>query len=171
VRVQPVADATDPAPPADDAWNVAAQHDMDALPRQPATLVEAGLGPARLDRPHTQLEHGALRRRTLWRKLEENALAEPRLSEANDLRRRAERERGASNRSGDHDASVRTLADVACEHAAVESDLPQRAPPETDKCERESGEGETPKVAREESAGGRPAGGRKKDHPRKTQPH
>ena len=64
MRVQPVGDATDPTPPADDARIVAAQHDVDALPREPATLVEAGLGPSRLDRPRAELEHGPLRGRT-----------------------------------------------------------------------------------------------------------
>ena len=65
VRVQPVGDATDPAPPADDASTLPAHHDVDAAAREPPALVEAGLGPSRRDRSRTQLEHGALRRRTL----------------------------------------------------------------------------------------------------------
>ena len=77
VRAQPVADATDPAPPADDPPAVvAAQHDMHAATREPAALVEAGLGPARRDRPRTQLEHGALGRRPLGRQLEQHPLAD-----------------------------------------------------------------------------------------------
>ena len=75
VRVQPVGDATDPAPPADEACVVAAQHDVDALPRQPRTLVEAGLGPARRDRLCAQLENCPLRGCALARQLEQDALA------------------------------------------------------------------------------------------------
>ena len=93
VRVQPVGDATDPAPPADEARVVAAQHDVDALPRQPRTLVEAGLGPARRDRLRAQLEDGALRGRAPGRQLEQDALPELQLSEALDLCRRTKCER------------------------------------------------------------------------------
>jgi hypothetical protein len=49
VRVQPVGDATDPTPPADDADILASHHDVHAAAREPATLVEAGLGPTRRD--------------------------------------------------------------------------------------------------------------------------
>ena len=78
VRAQPVGDATDPTPPADDARALPAEHDVDAAAAKPAALVEAGLGPTRRDRPRAQLEHGSLRRCALRRKLEEDALAEPR---------------------------------------------------------------------------------------------
>ena len=96
VRAQPVGDATDPTPPADDAHAFPAQHDVHAAPGKPAALVEAGLGPTRRDRPRAQLEHGALRRRALRRKLEQHPLAEPGRAESADLGRHADRERRAS---------------------------------------------------------------------------
>ena len=62
VRAQPVGDATDPAPPADDPYLVCAQHDVDPAPRQPGTLIEAGLGPTRRDQPRAHdLQHGTAR--------------------------------------------------------------------------------------------------------------
>ena len=76
--------ATPPIPPRRPTIRgaLAAQHDVDAAAREPAALVEAGLGPTRLDRPRAQLEDGALRRRALGRELEQHALADPRRPEA-----------------------------------------------------------------------------------------
>ena len=128
MRVQPVGDATDPAPPADEARVVAAQHDVDALPRQPRTLVEAGLGPTRRDRLRAQLEDGALRGRPLGRQLEQDALPELHLSEAHDLCRRTKCERRPADRAGDDDARIGALADPSGQDAAVERAFAERAP-------------------------------------------
>ena len=49
---------------------------MDAPPSEPASLVEAGLGPSRGDRARSELEHGTLGRSTPGRQLEQDALAQ-----------------------------------------------------------------------------------------------
>ena len=88
-RAQPVADATDPAPPADDVPGAArVQDDVDPTPLEPPSLVEAGLGPSRGDRARPELEHGALRRRPPGRKLEQHPLAQLDAVEAAHLGRR-----------------------------------------------------------------------------------
>ena len=75
-RAQPIADATDPAPPADDVPGAArVQDDVDATPLEPSSLVEAGLGPSRGDRARPEIEHGTLRRRPAGRQLEQHPLA------------------------------------------------------------------------------------------------
>ena len=57
-RAQPIAHATDPAPPADDVPGAArVQDDMDPTPLEPPSLVEAGLGPSRGDRARPEIEH------------------------------------------------------------------------------------------------------------------
>ena len=132
VRAQPVADATDPAPPADDAPAVvAAQHHVHAATREPAALVEAGLGPTRRDRPRAQLEHGALRRRPLRRKLEQHPLADAGRAEPHAPRPACGR-RTASGRQG---PVTTTRADAGRaeplgEDAPLERVVPQRPPPE-----------------------------------------
>ena len=50
------------------------QDDVDPPPREPASLVEAGLGPSRGDRARPELEHGTLRRRPAGRQLEQDPL-------------------------------------------------------------------------------------------------
>ena len=95
VRAQPVGDATDPAPPADDPGALAAHDNVHAASREPASLVEAGLGPTRRDRPRAHLEDGALRRRPLGWELEQDPLADLLVAEPGHLGRHAERERRA----------------------------------------------------------------------------
>ena len=146
VRVQPVGDATDPAPPADEACVVAAQHDVDALPRQPRTLVEAGLGPARRDRLCAQLENCPLRGCALARQLEQDALPELQLAEALDLCRQTQCERRPADRARDDDARIRALSDPFGQEAAVERAFAERAPAESDERERHSGESDSPQV-------------------------
>ena len=75
-RAQPIAHATDPAPPADDVPGAArVQDDMDPTPLEPPSLVEAGLGPSRGDRARPEIEHRTLRRRPAGRELEQHPLA------------------------------------------------------------------------------------------------
>ena len=70
-RAQPVAHASDPAPPADDVPGTARmENDMDPPPCEPAPLVEAGLGPSRGDRARPELEHRTLRRCTPYGQLQ-----------------------------------------------------------------------------------------------------
>ena len=132
VRAQPVADATDPAPPADDAPAlVAAEHDVHSATREPPALVEAGLGPTRRDRPRAQLEHGALRRRALRRELEQDPLADRARAEAVHLGRGRAR-RTAFSRPG---PVTTTRADagspiVRRQDALLERVVPDRPPPE-----------------------------------------
>ena len=76
-RAQPVADATDPAPPADDVPGSARVQDhVDPTPLEPCSLIESGLGPSRGDRARPELEHGALRRRAPGRELEQHPFAQ-----------------------------------------------------------------------------------------------
>ncbi len=76
-RAQPVADASDPTPPADDLPGAACvEDDMDPPPREPTSLVESGLGPSRGDRARSELEHGTLGRSAPGRQLEQDALAQ-----------------------------------------------------------------------------------------------
>ena len=76
-RAQPIAHATDPAPPADDMPGAArVQDDVDPTPLEPSSLVEAGLGPSRGDRARPEIEHGALRRRPAGRELEQHPFAQ-----------------------------------------------------------------------------------------------
>ena len=76
-RAQPIAHATDPAPPADDMPGATrVQDDMDPTPLEPSSLVEAGLGPSRGDRARPEIEHGTLRRRPAGRELEQHPLAQ-----------------------------------------------------------------------------------------------
>jgi hypothetical protein len=64
MSAQPVGDASDPTPPADDHPTLRTKDDMHALPGKPGPFVEAGLGPTRLDRPRaTQPQDGPAR----WR--------------------------------------------------------------------------------------------------------
>ena len=49
---------------------------MDPPPREPTSLVEAGLGPSRGDRARSELEHGTLGRSAPCRELEQDALAQ-----------------------------------------------------------------------------------------------
>src|SRR6185436_20351639 len=101
VRAQPIADATDPAPPADDAPALlAAQHDVHAATLEPSALVEAGLGPTRRDRLRAHVEDGPLRRRAAHWELEHHSLAKDAAPEAMHLGRRAHGERRAPNRPG-----------------------------------------------------------------------
>ena len=93
-RAQPVADATDPAPPADDAPGSArVQDDVDPAPLEPCSLVESGLGPSRGDRARPELEHGSLGRCASGRELEEHPLAQLDAVEATHLGHRADGER------------------------------------------------------------------------------
>ena len=62
------------------------EYDVDPPSREPASLVEAGLGPARGDRARPELEHGALGRRPPDRQLEQDALAQLHAVEAAHLR-------------------------------------------------------------------------------------
>ena len=92
-RAQPVAHATDPAPPADDMPGAArVQDDVDPTPLEPASLVEAGLGPSRGDRARPELEHGTLRRRPARRELEQHPLAQLDAVEATHVCRDPDRE-------------------------------------------------------------------------------
>ena len=128
VRAQPVGDATDPAPPADDPGALAAHDDVHAASREPPSFVEAGLGPTRRDRPRAHLEDGTLRRRPLGRQLEQDPLADPLVTEPSHLGRQAERERRASRRSGDDDAGGCRLAETLRQEALVERVAAQRRP-------------------------------------------
>ena len=76
-RAQPVAGASDPAPPADDAPGATrVKDDVDPSPFEPASLVESGLGPSRGDRARPELEHGTLRRRAPRRQFQQDPLAQ-----------------------------------------------------------------------------------------------
>ena len=140
-RAQPVADAADPAPPADDAPRPArVQHDVDAPPREPAPLVETGLGPSRGDRARSQLENGALGRCPSRRKLEQDALAQERPGEAAHFAHQRVRRIASRGRARDNDLRPLDLADAPGEDAVVERVDPQRAPPEAQRSETDAEE-------------------------------
>ncbi len=98
-RAQPIAHATDPAPPADDMPGAArVQDDVDPTPLEPPSLVEAGLGPSRGDRARPEIEHGTLRRRPAGGKLEQHPLAQLDAVEAPHVCRDPHRERRDGSR-------------------------------------------------------------------------
>ena len=136
-------------------------------------FVEAGLGPSRLDRPRTQLEHGSLRRRPLGRQLEQHALAQTRLAEAHDLRRGAQRERRPAHGAGHDDTrAARASPTWPRERAPVERVDAQRAPPEPDERERRAGERDTLRASRRhQRAAGEDADRREEQRGRQRQPH
>jgi hypothetical protein len=72
--------ATHDAPASD------AKHDVDAVPPEPRTLVEAVLRPVRLDELSETLQEPALRRRAPARKLEQHGFPNPELAEPDDDR-------------------------------------------------------------------------------------
>ena len=136
VRAQPVGDATDPAPPADDPYLVRAQHDVDPAPRQPGTLVEAGLGPTRRDQPRAHdLQHGAARGRAPAADLEQRPLAHDEAGKATHLDRHAHGERRRARRPDDRDARTTGLADAQRQRTPVERVGSQRAPRQTEQRE------------------------------------
>jgi hypothetical protein len=137
LRAQPVGDATDPAPPADDAPVAATEHQVDALSRQPATLIEAGLGPTRLGEPRPELEDRPLWRRPLSPQLEQHPLPHRVPVPAAYLGGGAHGEARAPRRRGDDDVRRRGAAQERLERAAVERVEPQRAPPGARRGERE----------------------------------
>ena len=107
-RAQPIAHATDPAPPADDVPGAArVQDDMDPTPLEPPSLVEAGLGPSRGDRARPEIEHGALRRRPAGRKLEQHPLAQLDAVEAPHVCRHPNGVRRDARSARDDDLSLR----------------------------------------------------------------
>ena len=112
----------------------AAQHDMDAAPSEPGALVEAVLGPARLDQQRAQLEDRALRRRPPERKLQQDALAHTTLAEAAHLRGHAQRELRAAHGPG-HDPvarpSVRSRARARSRSSASSRAVPHPQPART----------------------------------------
>ena len=136
LRAQPVAHATDPAPPADDTPPAArVQDDVDPPPRKPAALVETGLGPSRDDRPRSQREDGPLWRRPTLGKLEQHAFAQGETAEGAHLCRGSDREPRHGRRALHDDACRLDVADAAGEHGALERLHPQRSPPETERGE------------------------------------
>ncbi len=75
VRAQPIGDASDPTPPADDIHVLDAEDDMNASTLQPRTFVEAGLGSTRRPRPRAHdLQDRPSGRRPLVRELEQHVL-------------------------------------------------------------------------------------------------
>ena len=92
VRAQPVGDASDPTPPADDAGVAGIEHHVDTTPLEPGALVEAGLGPSRRLGPRAHdLEHCAAGRRAPFREHDEDTLANPVGAEALDVPEHAQR--------------------------------------------------------------------------------
>ena len=129
LRAQPVAHATDPAPPADDTPPAArVQDDVDPPPRKPAALVETGLGPSRDDRPRPQLEDGPLWRRPTRGKLEQHAFPEGETAEAAHLCRGSDREPRHGRRALTTTRARRDVADAAGEHGALERRRTRDAP-------------------------------------------
>ncbi len=143
-RAQPVADATDPAPPADDVPGSAGVQDhVDPTPLEPCSLVESGLGPSRGDRARSELEHGALRRRAPGRQLEQHPFAQLDAVESTHLGHRSDGERRASRRPRDDDLRRRGIADPQREVAVVELLHPEPAPPEAGRRESDAGQAES----------------------------
>ena len=74
-RVQPVADAGEPAAPSDDAPALRPQHCVDPMPTEPGALVEAVREAARGPEHPDQRKAGSLRRCAAERQLEQHRLA------------------------------------------------------------------------------------------------
>ena len=83
------------------------EDDVNPPPLEPASLVEAGLGPSRGDRARPELEHRALRRRAAGGQLEQHALPELDAVEATHVRRHPHRERRAARSARDDDLRSR----------------------------------------------------------------
>ena len=97
---------------------------MHALSRQPTPLVEAGLGPSRLDRARAQLDHGTLGRRTLSRKLQQDGLVHRFAREPSHLGLDPQRESRPTSRAGDDRHGVSRLADPCPQNTRVEHPEP-----------------------------------------------
>ena len=135
-RAQPVADASDPAPPADDTPRTArVKDDVNPASREPSPFVEAGLGPTRGDRARPEIEHGSLRRRATGRQLQKHALPNVDAVELRDGGRRPERERRSAHRTRDDRSCRRGSVDVADEKAPVELLHSDATPPQADASE------------------------------------
>ena len=130
-RAQPVADASDPAPPADDVPGAArVENDVDPPSCEPASLVEAGLGPSRGDRARPELEHGTLRRRPPRRQLEQDPLTQFDAVEPPHLGGDPHRERRSARRARDDHLRAGRLPDAGGEDAPIELVQPEPTPPE-----------------------------------------
>ncbi len=86
---------------------------------QPASLVEAGLGPSRGDRARPELEHGTLRRRATGGQLQQDSLPQLQAVEAPDLGGDPNREGRSAGRTRHDDPSPGRLPDPGCEKAPV----------------------------------------------------
>ena len=148
-RAQPVADATNPAPPADDVPGAArVQDDVNAAPLEPPSLVESGLGPSRGDRARPELEHGALGRGASGRELEQHPLSHVEAIEPVHVGHHPHREARPAGRAGDDDPCGCGVADSRGEVAPVELVEPETAPPQPSGAQSDPGEGE-PHVLRQ----------------------
>ena len=112
VRAQPVADATDPAPPADDAPAVRRRATPRARRDARASRARRSRSRAHAARPaaHAAPQHGALGRRPLGRQLEQHPLPDAGRAEPHRLRRRADGERRPADRPRDDDTRRRSPA-------------------------------------------------------------
>ena len=68
-RAQPIGHSAEPAAPADDSRVAGTEHDLDSLPSQPGSLVEAAglVGVARTAKLRNRVEDRTLRRRAAQR--------------------------------------------------------------------------------------------------------
>ncbi len=129
---------------------------MDSPSSEPASLVEAGLGPSRGDRARPELEHRTLRRCAARRQLEQDTLPERDPVEATDVepghapRTEIVRQRPVTTTCA---AAGRPIC--ADEDAAIELVQAKPAPPEPGGGEREPDEGEPRRRSEAEGGGGR----------------
>ena len=134
---QAVGSTADPAALPDDAPLPAVEHDMDAAPGEPATLVELAVVGARLDGGRAQRDDGALRRGATERELQQHTFPHVLLAPAPCLGRDAHGERGTTCRTGDDRLHRGGAPDVVREEAAVEGVETEAAPPPAREQQRE----------------------------------
>ena len=126
---EPVSDAAEPSPAADDLWIATSEDHVDAVAPKPRALVEAVVAGPRLGHEDRKLEDRALGRRAAHRELEQDRLAHVAVAEAIDACGYAERELRSASRPGDRHAGDGGTPDLGRHRAPVDRLEPQRAPP------------------------------------------